>query len=173
MKKLLLVLLLPMIFGCAFTGQQKAEKLIKKYLDSSLNDPHSYEPISFGKLDTIYSPPIKNKLYKNLEEEIFKKGVRLLMLEKYGMDSVAGDKGYRSTNYDADLLHLETKSIREDSVAEEKKIDSLTKKIKQSPYIFQMTHTYRAKNGFGALIASTSTFFVTQDFKQVVIKKAD
>lgn len=32
------------------TKQQIAQRLIKKYLDSSLNNPRSYEDVSFGKL---------------------------------------------------------------------------------------------------------------------------
>jgi hypothetical protein len=54
MKKYIFITMLLILSACTFTKQQKAEKLIKKYLDSSLNDPKSYESVSF-------SEPIKLK----------------------------------------------------------------------------------------------------------------
>ena len=51
MKKIFYLSLL-LLYACnsVATKQQIAEKLIKKYLDSSLNNPHSYESVSFSKL---------------------------------------------------------------------------------------------------------------------------
>jgi len=55
MKK---VLLLTLIIGCFLscskpTKEDMAKDLIKKYMIENLNDPKSYEPISFSKLDSI------------------------------------------------------------------------------------------------------------------------
>lgn len=36
--------------GCELNNQKKAESLVKKYLDTSLNDPSSYQSISFTEL---------------------------------------------------------------------------------------------------------------------------
>jgi hypothetical protein len=64
MKKSNLITLIAILASCTFTKQQKAEKLIKVYLDSALNDPHSYEPVS-TKVDTFYNnalPDTANKV---------------------------------------------------------------------------------------------------------------
>ena len=54
MKKLLLLML---VFGCTNkeTAQNMAEKAVKKYVRQNANDPSSYKPIGFGKLDSIYT----------------------------------------------------------------------------------------------------------------------
>ena len=54
MKKFVLVIL---IFACSQkeTPQQKAEAAVKKYVRKNAHKPSSYEPISFGKLDSIYT----------------------------------------------------------------------------------------------------------------------
>lgn len=55
MKNILLLLSVAVLFGCtpSETNQQKAEKMVKVYLDSTLKDPQSYQPELFGKLDTL------------------------------------------------------------------------------------------------------------------------
>jgi len=93
MKKLIPIALLVILSSC--TRQQKAERLIKKYLDSSLNDPKSYEPVSF-------SAPVK------LRDTIIKLGVTYDTVRHHGA--------------------------------------------------FLILHTYRAKNGFGAMIKTQEWF---------------
>jgi len=50
MKRFLFIACLLILSSCQFTKQQKAEKLVKDYLKTHLNDPDSYENVSFGKL---------------------------------------------------------------------------------------------------------------------------
>ena len=54
MKKLAIIFVL-----CACsnkeTTQQKAEAAVKKYIKENANDASSYKPVSFGKLDSIYT----------------------------------------------------------------------------------------------------------------------
>ena len=58
--------------------QQKAERLVKVYLDSTLNDSHSYESVSFSKVDTLwggYTETAEGKsvlMNENLENEAIK-----------------------------------------------------------------------------------------------------
>lgn len=56
MKKITTILLLsPLFFSCknkAETIQARAVDSVKVYMKETLDDPASYEPIEFGKLDT-------------------------------------------------------------------------------------------------------------------------
>jgi hypothetical protein len=53
MKKYLFLIVVVFLTGCAFTQQQKAERLVKKYLLEHLNDAKSYESVNFSKLELI------------------------------------------------------------------------------------------------------------------------
>jgi hypothetical protein len=52
MKRILIILL--MLSACTQTPEQKAKSAIKKFLEKTLNDPSSYEPVDFGKLDSMF-----------------------------------------------------------------------------------------------------------------------
>ncbi|MES1221633.1 MAG: hypothetical protein ABUT20_39400 [Bacteroidota bacterium] len=53
MKKILLFFIL-LLFACSQTNEQKSAIAIKKFLQNVLNDPSSYEPVDFGKLDSLF-----------------------------------------------------------------------------------------------------------------------
>ena len=55
MKKLIIILCFVSLFiSCTKTPEQKFQNLIKEYLTTVLNDPKSYESVSFGTLDNNY-----------------------------------------------------------------------------------------------------------------------
>lgn len=39
-----------MLMSCGLTSQQKAERMVKNYLDTTLDDPKKYESVKFGNL---------------------------------------------------------------------------------------------------------------------------
>lgn len=59
-----------MLAACKQTPQQKAEALVKKYLDTSLNDPKSYESVSFGLLEKLKGKPYKGDNIDTVDLEI-------------------------------------------------------------------------------------------------------
>ena len=52
MKRILLLLTL-LITACSQTKQQKAEQAVKIYLEKTLNDPSSYESVSFSNVQLV------------------------------------------------------------------------------------------------------------------------
>ena len=54
MKKLLFITLVFILSSCSVTDQQKAESAVKDYIKEQLDDPSSYEPISFTDLKPRY-----------------------------------------------------------------------------------------------------------------------
>jgi hypothetical protein len=59
MKKPIPIFLLTFLCSCQITSQQKAEQMVKNYLDTTLDNPKGYESVNFGKLlflkDTVAS----------------------------------------------------------------------------------------------------------------------
>ncbi|GAC1308097.1 MAG: hypothetical protein NVSMB24_21190 [Mucilaginibacter sp.] len=53
MKKNLLIALFIILSSCTQTKQQKAESLVKDYLKTHLNDPNSYESVSFSPIQNV------------------------------------------------------------------------------------------------------------------------
>ena len=118
MKKLLFISLVVLLSAC--TRQQKAERLVKAYLDSALNDPHSYEPLT-TKVDTFWD----SKYQERLKASILKGG-------ELNTDISSADTG------------------------------------KNFQYGWIITHTYRAKNGFGALGIHKIEAHSDKDFTKVI-----
>jgi hypothetical protein len=52
------------------TPQQKAEAAVKQYLQKNMDDPSSYEPVEFGKLDSAYSTLEDDSAYIAMNAEI-------------------------------------------------------------------------------------------------------
>jgi len=62
MKKLLIGLII--FSSCNQSVQQKAESAVKKYLKQTLNDPSSYRPELFYKVDSIFYDSTTAKHYQ-------------------------------------------------------------------------------------------------------------
>ena len=139
MKKLLFIFVAVLMVACTMTEQDKAERLIKEYMERNANDPSSVEYVEFGTLqpDSVISFYFTDE-YEAMKDsdEIFMNDTKLLELEgKYDEAAKAAERG---------LQFLERI---------EAKVDSF------KPYQrgMKMRLEYRAKNGVGALVKSTAT----------------
>lgn len=166
MKKLITALILTTaLAGCIRSKQQKAEALVKKYLDSSLNDPHSYESVKFGKLDTFntrlqdnYNYKITIKLIAQIQDEFDE-----WKLKNPDFDGIS-DLGDSRAKY---LIKMND-FYSNQSIAEMKVRDSISMAFKPSFGGWAIDHTYRAKNGFGALGLQTDTFVLDSGLTKVL-----
>jgi len=150
MKKLLFVFAVIMItmVSCNVTTQGKVETSVKNFLKENLNDPSSYEPISFDSLE--------NRMGADGDWEIELEIASLeleLELELSKLES--------NIAYDALTISLKNQ------------LDSL-KEIKENLEYkvigYCVGHKYRAKNGFGALISEHSFFNLDTNFKVISTK---
>jgi hypothetical protein len=153
MKKILFAIIL--FSSCTFTKQQKAEKLIKDYLNIHLNDPHSYESVSFGKIDSAYSTLKEDSDYLSSNR----------LIDQYQTDF--DEWKAKNPDFDgiSDLSDSQTKYFikmndfySNEKIKEMKLRDSIALKFKPSFKGWYIIHTYRAKNGFGALRLDESGF---------------
>lgn len=67
MKKPILIALIVILSACTFTKQQKAEKLVKDYLKTHLNDPDSYQYVEFSKAEKLRDTTM---IYKGKSEPV-------------------------------------------------------------------------------------------------------
>ena len=139
MKKTIFVLVL-ISASCTFTKEQKAQKLIKGYLDSNLNDPHSYESVSI-KIDTFWNNAMSDVKYSKLFDSSMAVSFKIRDVNQ----DIFWGHGSRIAN--AKLK----KSLLQDSISLEKQLKAIGDTIINRPNGWVITQTYRAKNGFGAL----------------------
>jgi hypothetical protein len=158
MKKVLIVFsLLAVLAGCT-SNEKKAKSLIKDYMKTHLNDPKSYEAVEFGTLDTLFSKLEHDfdyikynegfKAYLKMQEdamtEIDRKQSLIYTYENYsGSDEYNLDMEYAKMYLDSMKLYAE-------------KIKIIHNNFKPEFNGWTMQHSYRAKNGLGALMLYTN-----------------
>jgi hypothetical protein len=157
MKKLIVLALVISIFSCNVSNENKAKTLVKDYLKNSLNDPKSYEEISWGKLDSSYS---KIDLFSDEDylRQLDRKADEI-SLNKYEPNRTLNDMS-------RDIAELKSIQKKADSVG--KLIEY--KKVNFKPQFerFKINHIYRAKNAMGGLIIQKNTFYIADDFSKVI-----
>ena len=150
--------------SCQFTKQQKAEKIVKDYLNEHLNDPHSYESIKFSQLDTSFSKLEDDTVYrfaiKNIERVQGE-------CEKWKLQNPDDDGTSELEHSRALYLEKMDRFYYDDSIEYVKIRDEASEKFKSHFNGWRISHTYRANNSFGALILETSEFTIDSAFTKV------
>ena len=143
MKKLILLLLVLTFVSCTKNAENQAKENIEKYIMAKLDDPKSYESVSFGKLEKTKTTVKDDAKYK------------LLLLELDEIDKKtqsAFDLAMSMTH--AETIRAATESFNrldamgKSTIAEIKKFENKYKPID----IYKIKHTYKAKNKMGALV---------------------
>jgi hypothetical protein len=165
MKKNLLFLPL-FLFSCSHfqNNQQKAESLVKNYLDSSLNDPKSYESMKFDTIKPLY------KQYGVGDPE----GRRLDNVIVMYMDSAIKYKekaGYALAedglaNYDECIKLDKFYDAKADSVSAIS--EAKGKGYKGAVFGYDVVHSFRAKNALGALVVQKMRFQTDSAINKVI-----
>lgn len=162
MKRILIALLISVLaYGCTttpvLTRDQKADTLIKHFLDSTLNDPKSYEPVKFGKIDTLFTHYMDDPGFEKLPISGDYQRTKDLT-SNFSQYEKRTSNGY----YD-DLNKINKRAT-----------DSLKKTFKPEIRAYYVEHTFRAKNAFNALLMQTVGFSIDTSFTEIVnTKKVD
>lgn len=164
MKKEYLALLLTMVLLHACKPQKKEDavkKNIRSYLSKTMHDFKSYEPVEYGKQDSLYSSYLKTDRYKSLFD----------LCDEYskGADEAIDDsKIYTYTNTSTAKYYL---NKGKDCL---RKYDSVTAIIKKEAFEFErkfigykVLHSFRGKNMNGATILTTEYFILDSLFNVV------
>ena len=164
----MLIVTILFITGCqSISNQKKAEKAVTEYLKKNIDDPDSYQSVSFDLLIND-SSSYKKKLSFITE--------RLNIT--YNLYKILNDKAEKSFgNKDVDVKQKE-KDINvatkyQDSVEYYKAVyNSLNKDFVPELEGYQIEHIYRAKNLMNALMLHNEMFYLDTTFmiKTVVSK---
>lgn len=140
-------LILICFYSCTESNQQKAEKSIKTYLLENLDNPKTYEPTNFSKIDT--ASITDNYVYK-IQNERLQSLISLLNRERESSKELNIDTLY------FDDLKKDIKNIESDL------INNMIKYRKD--YIWAVEHKYRASNKQGAIVIFTKRFILNDKF---------
>ena len=162
MKKIILGLSLAItFFSCTKSQENQAQENIEKYITAQMDDPKSYESVSFGKLEK------RKSSYQ--DEEKYKK----LVLEYDDMDKrvneaydLAMSMNHENTFKSAMESYNKLESMRGSILTE---TEQYLKKYK-SVDVFEIKHCFRGKNKIGALILDSCNVILDKNLKVKLIK---
>lgn len=158
MKKIILGLVVTLaLFSCSKSPDEQAKNNIKEYLKTNMDDPSSYENVSFGKLDTLHS---------SFDES--KEGIELRTKDS----ELSSKLDALSAELDKEDLTMErlNQIQKEDKEITTKRLainDEQTKKslnYKGPVNGYAMTHKFRGKNKLGAVILTEKRFLLDTKF---------
>lgn len=161
MKKFILSLFaIAMLCSCGKSNEEKAQELIKTDLKETMKDWHSYESVSFSKLDSTFTE------YKNLPEaEKIEMEVAKLQAESDSIRILANS----SASYNKVLFDQAIEKIRK-----AKELDSTFNANKENYKGnfngWQMIHKYRGNNSYGAKDLATTAFYFDTNITKVTDK---
>lgn len=93
------VILLAMMVGCTSTPERRVKRLIKEYICNHLNNPETYEPVEFGKFDTISIESkiqeLEKKIASNDEYSEIVKRIRVRNIEELREKQLLGEEVWR------------------------------------------------------------------------------
>ncbi|MBF0651265.1 hypothetical protein IR083_20820 [Dysgonomonas sp. GY75] len=165
MKCLISILCLILFFSCVSTPEDRAKKLIQNRLHETLNDEKSYESVSYGKLDSVYTSIYEDESYKKSHEDYF------TAYAQYIEDSIMYDVscvnyyGYRSS----DCNNLQAKML--ESLESMKFYTAINDSVKASfkPELvgYSIRHSYRANNAMGSKTIGHYEFYFDKDITEI------
>lgn len=163
MKSISILLCAILLAACSSiqspSHQQQAESLVKAYLDSTMNDPKSYQSVKFLKLDTLRSNPKDDPKYVAMENSY----------DSLLDESNANSKNIPLATTIPRLEYIKKRSNelyeKETALLLKESAFSLYYKGKQTGW--SILHTFRGKNGFGALTLGTTKFYLDKNLTKV------
>lgn len=136
-----------MLVFSSCSDQKKAEKFVKNYVKERLNDPKSYESVKFSEVKKV-----QRSYEKSTHFEVFMKA-----FNKAKEDFDFADKFHQLDEMRFNLNLMTTY----DSIMD-------AERVAWNPENeFVITHTYRCKNGFGAIITNKTTYYIDTTFSVV------
>lgn len=173
MKKILLgaiTLIVAMLFAsCATSPDDKAKKLIKDHLHETLHDEKSYESVSYGVLDSVFTTVYDDDLFvvssaKFLEyKDKFDSEMKDFDLYSDMYSQSYRNKALRAYNNATEYL---------DSITLYGTIaDSIKRNFKPVFNGWSMNHSYRANNASGNKVIGHFRFYFDKDITKLIDTK--
>lgn len=170
MNKILCCLIFGLIFlSCSTSLEDKAKKLIKNHLHETLHDEKSYESVSYGGLDSVFTTISDNDTY-------------IMSIAKYEFYSDKSDKSMEDFNLYIDLYSDTYKRKAIKSLANAREyldsmkvyapiLDSIKDNFMPEFKGWSMKHSYRANNASGNKIIGHFRFYFDIGLTEIVDTK--
>jgi len=144
MKKIILGLAIILsLISCTKSPENKAKENAEKYITAKMDDPKSYESVSFGVLEKAKSSYQDEEKYKNLLLEYIDIDKKVTDAFDLTMSMTHENTIKSSTKIYENLLNIEKSVLNE--------IEQYKKDYKPVD-IYKVQHSFRGKNKMGALI---------------------
>jgi hypothetical protein len=138
MKKFLVILV---FIGCTNRNestQQRAEDAVKKYIRENAHDASSYKPLSFGKLDSLYTLDSTN--YEELDMR------RRNIVAQYN-DAQAKGASFVADSLKTELLEINTRMEANKSLSG-----------------LKIYHVSQGENELGEMVTNRGSFYLDTNF---------
>ena len=155
------------VLSCSFnkTKEDQAKALVQEYLKDNLHDNRSYEPVGFGKVDTVLTTVYDEPYYQNLTKQFdsFFDVAKPIMEEIQSYQPI-------TTKYEYDKVKSLLPKLKDVKIV----MDSLT--IEEARYKenyerrfmgYYITHKYRSKNTLGATVLNNDTFYIDSTLTKI------
>lgn len=155
MKKYILSLMAAsLIASCTSTPtlEEQARSLIKDYITENAHNPATYEAVSFGTLDSIFSSYAASERYKELNS----------LCDSFNSIYTAY---MDALNFDSAKAYLDKKHDIYRTMNEE------SDTYKGHHIGFQMSHRYRAASKIGAISLGTTVFYFDKEITRITRTK--
>jgi len=164
MKKLLLfIFTLPFSAHSQSVNIEKVHLNTAAYLRKQLNDPGSYKPVSWGKLEKVYMDDSKlDTLTSQIAnvKDFHRKFLNFKLKRETESTSAELEK---DTIYQKSVAYIK----QDDSLLNKLYKERLTYVKQHKPQLdhYYLEHTFRAKNAYNALRLATYTFFLDKNLR--------
>ena len=146
--------------SCNKSTENQAQENIKEYITTKMDNPKSYESVSFGNLEKGKSSYQDEEEYKKLVLEYDYMNKRVTDAYYFGMPMT-----YENTIKSATESYNKLASM----LTVLKEIDQYFKKYK-SVDIFKIKHSFRCKNKMGVLILDSCNVILDKNLKVKLVK---
>lgn len=172
MKKVILLLAIPLLVCCSKSPDEKAKSLIKDNLRKSLHDYASYEAVEFGTLDSVFTSASDLPEFSELKADYdYKKGTmdRLMSSVKFDIEWAQSMGGYTSTSeYRKVQRNLsEVEEMQKELMVIANKLDSINENYMPEFIGYSMIHRYRSKTISGNMKLAISKFIFDKDITEI------
>lgn len=149
-----------LLAGCT-SPEKKAQSCIKAEMKKNLNDPSSYEPVEFSKLDSLFSYFRNSQEWSDIRDSVDKyEHIYEDHISSYSWVKERAQEKMKDLGLSFDEVKGKTFYFLE-------KQDSLEKNYKPEWIGWEMKHKFRAKNGFGAMKLDEEIFHFDKEVTKI------
>lgn len=178
MRYLIFFLLMVAVWSCTSSPEDKANKLIKKDLITSLYKPDTYKPVE-TKIDSAFSPDDSPEIFLKMQEmyEISGKAIQ----EENDLEDAESSMAIWGGPYSSSLGQHEYKQAKKKYDQAKNNLDNYKRKAQKKLFeiieMFQkkktfcgwkVAHNYRADNNAGQTLIGNKMFIIDKNFEKIL-----